>query len=153
MNLVYIGTVKQQTRKELHRYELLAFEMGITINKLAVETGVGVSTIRMAIERKSPVSIEIAEKILTRWPNVNSEWLITGKGNILKNIASPSGVGEADVPYNTKKGLTDFVSNTLRTWKDIFKGQDLSAEDHILMGNILKLLEERNEKKKQDGKK
>ncbi len=141
----YIAIVKT-VKRELHRYNALANALDITINKLSTETGIPVTTIRKAIDRGSDITTENANKIVTRYPKVNLNWLVSGKGNIFKST-NESAVGEVEVEYNVKKGVGDFINNAITKGSEVFKTLDISPDDLILLGNIKKLLEERKKKK------
>lgn len=66
----------------MHRYEQLAIELGITVNNLADSINVPVSTIRMGIKRGTGISAEIANKLVTYYPEVSYDWVVNGEGDI-----------------------------------------------------------------------
>ncbi|CAL2077398.1 conserved protein of unknown function [Tenacibaculum sp. 190524A02b] len=44
------------------------------------------STIDKAIKNNSNLRSDILAKIIERYPDINPKWLVTGKGNMLKNL-------------------------------------------------------------------
>lgn len=56
-----------------------------TVASFEKEIGVGNNSIGISIRRNSNVSGEIIYKILTKFPDVNAQWLVTGKGEMLLN--------------------------------------------------------------------
>lgn len=55
------------------RYSVLEFEDAIGVNR---------SRLSQAIRREQDISLELVEKIITRFPQVNRTWLETGKGGM-----------------------------------------------------------------------
>lgn len=144
----YFGEVKKSV--PVHRYKQLLDALEFkSYNAFEIAIGVAPSTIRKAVDRNSDITGEVVTKIIDKYPNVNTEWLLTGYGSMFKNKVSESGVGEMVVEYDTSKGVASFIMNGIKNWADII-GLTGNADDTILMGNILKLVEERAEKKKQE---
>jgi transcriptional regulator with XRE-family HTH domain len=55
----------------------------------AEEIGVQRSSISHLISGRNKPSLEFVQKILARFPEVNPEWILNGKGEMLKSGASP----------------------------------------------------------------
>ncbi len=53
---------------------------GITKNKFYTETGVS----NGVLDKKSGLSLETVEKIISVYPELNLDWLVTGKGFMIK---------------------------------------------------------------------
>ncbi|MFB9078041.1 hypothetical protein ACFFLS_05145 [Flavobacterium procerum] len=58
--------------------------MEINNNMLTVAAGLSVGQIGKAIANNSGINSTSIEKILFAYPNINPEWLLTGKGEMLK---------------------------------------------------------------------
>ena len=57
---------------------------GISKNKFYIETGIS----NGVLDKKSGLSMETVEKFYSTYPEINLEWLLTGKGSMLKNSNS-----------------------------------------------------------------
>ncbi len=55
----------------------------------AEEIGVQRSSISHLISGRNRPSLEFVQKILTRYPDINTEWLLSGKGEMLRNGITP----------------------------------------------------------------
>jgi transcriptional regulator with XRE-family HTH domain len=63
---------------------------GLTPARFADEIGVQRSSISHIISGRNKPSYDFIIKILNRFSGINAEWLVTGKGNMIKN--EPSGL-------------------------------------------------------------
>jgi transcriptional regulator with XRE-family HTH domain len=61
---------------------------GLTPAKLADEIGVQRSSISHILSDRNKPSFDFIVKILNRFSGINAEWLITGKGNMIKGESS-----------------------------------------------------------------
>lgn len=85
-----------------NRINVLIEELGENRNSFSNKIGVTPSTIATAISRNKGVSSDLLQKIIDVFTNVNINWLLTGKGEILKNSSTDIVVMEsttAGVPY------------------------------------------------------
>jgi transcriptional regulator with XRE-family HTH domain len=55
----------------------------------AEEIGVQRSSISHLISGRNKPSLEFIQKILTRFPEINPEWILNGQGEMLKNGTNP----------------------------------------------------------------
>jgi transcriptional regulator with XRE-family HTH domain len=70
-----------------------------SFNKLASRIGVSNSYFSKMIRSKGSIGADIVEKILLYYDDLNSDWLITGRGEMLnrpENIKAPPGVSEGN---------------------------------------------------------
>ncbi len=63
-------------------------EMNLTSTKFADQIGVQRSSISHLLSGRNKPSFDFIEKMLNAYPDVNAQWLITGKGNMLNNQPS-----------------------------------------------------------------
>lgn len=63
-------------------------EMNLTSTKFADQIGVQRSSISHLLSGRNKPSFDFIEKMLNAYPEVNAQWLITGKGNMLNNQPS-----------------------------------------------------------------
>jgi transcriptional regulator with XRE-family HTH domain len=68
----------------IERIFYFAKSKGISINKLSLEIGVSNSYFNKMFKKKASVGSTIIEKILRKYPDLNAEWLLTGRGDVLK---------------------------------------------------------------------
>ena len=61
----------------------------ISPSDFAEEIGVQRSSISHLISGRNKPSLEFVQRILTRFPEVNTEWLLSGNGAMLKNGTMP----------------------------------------------------------------
>lgn len=64
---------------------------GIKVTSLESEIGASQGVLSRAIRKHSSISVEWVIKLLKKYPKYNANWLLTGKGNMLKD--------GADAPY------------------------------------------------------
>ena len=74
--------MSKSTTERLSEY--MAFK-GINNNMITVSAGLSVGQIGKAIANNSGINSTSIEKILHAYPEISPEWLLTGKGEMLKN--------------------------------------------------------------------
>ncbi|NSW44332.1 MAG: helix-turn-helix transcriptional regulator [Bacteroidales bacterium] len=80
----------------------------INPSKFADEIGVQRSSISHILSGRNNPSLELIQKILTRFDYINAEWLITGKGEMFKPNREPS---LFDALYTQNKTNEDIIEN------------------------------------------
>lgn len=77
---------------ERERIEKLIAMLNISARQFADEIRVKPSTIsNMMVGRNNP-SLDVMKRILLRYPTLNSDWLLTGRGEIWRDGKVPEGV-------------------------------------------------------------
>lgn len=69
---------------EKHRLKELADALKMSIVQLEKEIDVNPTRLGHAIRRNSKITMDIVIKIIDRFPDVNKEWLLDGKGGMFK---------------------------------------------------------------------
>lgn len=69
----------------IERIQYFMSQMGINNNQMTVTAGLSVGLIGRAIKSKSGLNSDSIEKILCAYPNLNPNWLLTGRGEMLIN--------------------------------------------------------------------
>lgn len=59
---------------------------GISKNKFYIETGIS----NGVLDKKSGLSMDTVEKFYSKYPEINPEWILTGKGDMLKEDENPN---------------------------------------------------------------
>ncbi len=72
--------------------------LDVNISKFERNIDVGSTTIRNAIKRNSEIKLDIVEKIVTAYPQVNKEWLLTGEGKMFIESAVSEGSSKEVIP-------------------------------------------------------
>lgn len=67
----------------IHKQRILKYieYKGISKNKFYIETGVS----NGVLDKESGISMETVEKIISTYPDINLEWLVTGKTEMLRS--------------------------------------------------------------------
>lgn len=63
---------------------------GISSAKLAEKIGVQPSSISHILSGRNKPSFDFITKVLNSFPNLNSDWLIVGKGDMYKTVKQPT---------------------------------------------------------------
>lgn len=66
-------------------YNTLLNALGITPAILEKKAALGYRTVKNAIDRDSSITANTAEKIISAYPEVSFNWLLTGKGEMLRD--------------------------------------------------------------------
>ncbi|MFW5793227.1 MAG: helix-turn-helix domain-containing protein [Bacteroidota bacterium] len=104
----------------LQRIQKLIETLGLSSSKFADEIGVPRSSISHIVSGRNKPSLDFVLKILERYPDINTEWLIFGSGSIFKydNESLDSGDidNKADIDTDSKmtadKEKPDLFSDT-----------------------------------------
>lgn len=68
--------------KTIERLAHYVESKGISLNKFSVGIGVSNSYFSKMIKNKASVGSDIIEKIVSMYPDLNTEWLFSGKGSM-----------------------------------------------------------------------
>ena len=99
-------------------------EMNLTSTKFADEIGVQRSSISHILSGRNKPSFDFIEKMLNAYPEVNAQWLITGKGIMLSNQPS---LFQNEVNQNEQK----LTSRELDIEKNPMQEHLISKSDEI----------------------
>ena len=71
--------------------------------------------VRNILIKKNPPSIDILQKLLEIYPEINSEWLITGKGEMfISNENNNSEIAETRADYNVETNINKRIEELLK---------------------------------------
>ncbi|WP_312388736.1 S24 family peptidase [Chryseobacterium sp.] len=109
----------------------------ISKNKFYIETGIS----NGVLDKKSGLSMDTVEKFYSTYPEVNPEWLLTGKGEMFKSVT--------DVNFKTteNKDKNESLNNTVPLYDleatagvfEVFNSNPQSIPiDHITIPNLPK---------------
>ena len=71
------------------RLQLFMQHEGVTAFQMNKEAGLTRTLLIKAIEKNQGLNTATIEKIVRRYPNLNADWLITGRGNMLIDAEAP----------------------------------------------------------------
>jgi hypothetical protein len=99
------------------------------ISVLSFEKKIGVrSTIQKAIKGNSNLGSNLLAKIVVEFPDINPEWLLTGKGEMLRNSEE---IKEESNPTD-KKLIAALEKNVMYLEKEL---EDCKSEKKLLENN------------------
>jgi transcriptional regulator with XRE-family HTH domain len=116
-------------------------DMNLTSTKFADEIGVQRSSISHILSGRNKPSFDFIEKMLVAYPEIDAQWLITGKGNMLSN--QPSLFNQNNVP--NQNILSSGESNIQKTPEIDSK---ISKSDEIFEHNSTSQLKKQDLSKK-----
>jgi transcriptional regulator with XRE-family HTH domain len=76
-------------------------DLGVSYTRFAEEVGTVRSGISHVIRGRNKPGIDLLQKILSRYPSVNSQWLLTGKGE--KYLTESETSVNESVPYKEQE--------------------------------------------------
>ena len=120
------------------RIEQILTEYNLTPSKFADELGIQRSGMSHILSGRNNPSLDLIQKILKRFPEINADWILTGKGNIkgnLKPIESPIDLFATSLPIQTKIERPEIESASINVEpesKRIFSSLDKKVERIII---------------------
>jgi len=104
----------------------------INPSKFADEIGVQRSSISHILSGRNNPSLELIQKILTRFDYINAEWLITGKGEMFKPNREPS---LFDALYTQNKTNAEISENKTVEKNETIPATKPQTEEHAITDN------------------
>ncbi|MBQ7212272.1 MAG: helix-turn-helix transcriptional regulator [Muribaculaceae bacterium] len=113
-------------------------ELGLTQNKFAQEIGIAQTTISAAIKRNNDVTNTMLNAIVVRFPEVNSDWLITGRGEMFHPKKVEIVNRFDDSPLKEVSVIPLFPDWVAATAGFEVQSDDLVPDSHIILPNMPK---------------
>jgi transcriptional regulator with XRE-family HTH domain len=137
------------------RIKQLIDEKKLNISSFERKIGVGNNSIGTIINKNSNVSGAILSKILNSYNDVNANWLITGKGEMLTSYQSNEEIDKVEEPktnYLTKEKEVNNYNILYKNYMLLKEQTQLQEELNAMLKEKLQLTEEKlqqceNEKK------
>lgn len=150
------------------RILLILKSKDISASKFADEIGVQRSSISHILSGRNNPSLDFIQKVLTRFPDINSDWILTGKGSmysqpdlfssaeINKTVKRPDRVEirepERDIPV--EKALTDNETEEIilekaakpKHIKPLVKNEEKEEKKPVSQGIIMKAADKKIER-------
>lgn len=104
-----------------NRIQKIIDKQGISLNAFAQEIGVNRSTVSHILTGRNKPSVEVLQKILKRFPELSSDWLLLGNGSMYtqKESSDTSSSSQKSVQeaYKTvKKVVVFYIDNTFQEY-------------------------------------
>ena len=100
----------------IERLDYFAKEKGLNDNKITIDAGLSIGSLGKSRKSKGGLSADSIEKILHAYSDLNSEWLLSGKGEMIK----------------TEKGKEPSSQDQTLTTEIIKEIKTLAAENALL---------------------
>lgn len=123
---------------EKNRIEKVIQYQNMTSGQFAAEIGVQNSTLSHILNNRNNPSLEVLKKILSRFPDISTDWLILGQGSMLrqeKQSKEPTLFDTLD-ENNSSSGAYSTQSNTKSAstessiQNEMLKNTSVAASDH-----------------------
>lgn len=100
--------------KKIDRFDKYMEIKGLNDNKVTVQLGLSVGTLGKSRKPDRDLSDRVVEQILNFYTDINSIWLLTGEGEMLKDVEEPISTSEDNtiplIPMSARAGyLNDFM--------------------------------------------
>ena len=103
-----------------NRIQKIIDKQGISLNAFAQEIGVNRSTVSHILTGRNKPSVEVLQKILKRFPELSSDWLLLGNGGMYakKETSEASSSSQKTVPeaYKTVNKVVFYTDNTFQEY-------------------------------------
>lgn len=87
---------EENNTKTIHRLQEYTTIKDISFNKLSVELGLSNSYFSKMVKNGGSIGSDVIEKILRIYTDINADWLLTGRGSMLKTESMPP-MGEQEM--------------------------------------------------------
>ena len=124
-------------KKIIERINLISENENVKLTSMEKEIGASKGVLSRAFNNKTDIQSKWITKIVENYSNYNSEWLLTGKGDMIKDSYNQSikGDGNYMAGKNLHNNSNDFIINNLKT---IIKEKDtIIKEKDIIIKELL----------------
>ena len=104
-----------------NRIQKIIDQQGISLNAFAQEIGVNRSTVSHILTGRNKPSVEVLQKILKRFPELSTDWLLLGSGSMYakkesSEVSSPSQKSVQVVDKTVEKVVVFYTDNTFQEY-------------------------------------
>ncbi|MDR0829229.1 MAG: helix-turn-helix domain-containing protein [Prevotellaceae bacterium] len=123
------------------RLILIIRQLGLSNNAFAEKIGISQQTLFNYTKGRIP-SVDVVEKIINKYPEINTDWLVTGRGEMQKiennqqvgNIENSTAVGvNVFGSNNSFKVPEKDVQNSIQNYQETIKKQSETIEKLVLI--------------------
>ena len=102
-----------------NRIQKIIDKQGISLNAFAQEIGVNRSTVSHILTGRNKPSVEVLQKILKRFPELSSDWLLLGNGSMYtkeSSVTSSSSQKSVQEAYKAVDKVVVYTDNTFQEY-------------------------------------
>lgn len=112
----------------LNRIKQYIDSKGLTISSFEREVGMSNGSFASQLKNNKTIGVDKLENILNIFPDINTEWLLTGNGPMLKENEKTS-TGEPDEPYVNKSSKDELYERIIAEQKERIRDLQRTIED------------------------
>ena len=94
------------------RLSSLVFMFGNSVNAFAKNIGVDTANLNKMVKGQQSITKKTVQKIISAYPQVSEEWLLTGEGEMLRHAPSQNVTGNNNIVGNSNTGNNTIINNT-----------------------------------------
>lgn len=94
------------------RLSSLVFMFGNSVNAFAKNIGVDTANLNKMVKGQQSITKKTVHKIISAYPQVSEEWLLTGEGEMLRHAPSQNVTGNNNIVGNSNTGNNTIINNT-----------------------------------------
>lgn len=128
--------MQENNTKTIHRLQEYCTSIGISLNRIAVDLGISNSYFSKMVRKSGSIGSDILEKILLHYPDINPEWLLTGKGDMKKNVIYPTTDKKNDSPVGTESLVREQYETNEYKKDKTFKGDCIEFDNKVYCTGI-----------------
>jgi plasmid maintenance system antidote protein VapI len=92
----------------------------LKVSRFEKEIGSGNATIKKIIEEDREISSDIAQKVLTKYPELNRNWLLFGEGSMIKIDESLKDSKDAEIARLNQR-VQELLESREKTQKELYQ--------------------------------
>lgn len=94
------------------RLSSLVFMFGNSVNAFAKNIGVDTANLNKMVKGQQSITKKTVQKIISAYPQVSEEWLLTGEGEMLRHAPSQNVTENNNIVGNSNTGNNTIINNT-----------------------------------------
>lgn len=94
------------------RLSSLVFMFGNSVNAFAKNIGVDTANLNKMVKGQQSITKKTVQKIISAYPQVSEEWLLTGEGEMLRQSSSQNVTGNNNIVGNSNTGDNTIITNS-----------------------------------------
>lgn len=122
--------MQENNTKTIHRLQEYCTKVGISLNRIAVDLGISNSYFSKMVRNSGSIGSDMLEKILLHYPDINPEWLLTGKGAMRKDVIYPKTDEKTDSTAEKQYETNEYKKDK------IFEGDCIEFDNKIYCTGI-----------------
>lgn len=125
------------------RLELFINSLGVSVNAFEVAVGASNGLIRKAIANKTEINSKSITRIADKYPQLNINWLLTGKGNMIE---------QAEVTPYEENSISSVLSEPGAVYESVNNNKTEPTYSDAHIDTLIKVLDKLSENEKSSNK-